>query len=232
MNEILEMEAPEPLPWEAAEKNYLDAFVKTVIGVLFSPVKSFRAMKQSGGFMQPLLFGCAGGFVGSVVTWLYQYAALQVGIEKGMQNLPPLMQGQVAGSPALGAWLIGGLIMLPVSIFMGAGIDHLMLLLLGSGKKGFETTFRVYSYAFGATSTAYLVPICGAIIEIVWHWVAKIVGYSEVHEISRVRATIAVLLPMLLCCICCLALFTVFGAFLSQENLQQLIPQHQPQVTL
>jgi hypothetical protein len=89
-------------------------------------------------------------------------------------------------------------------LFVGSAIIHLCLMLLGGATSGFEGTFRTVAYA-DATSLVRIVPVCGDLIYLVYCLVVTIIGVSEAHRISGVKATAAVLLPAVLFCCCCAA---------------------------
>jgi hypothetical protein len=105
--------------------------------------------------------------------------------------------------------------MVAVTTFVVAGILHLMLLLLGGARRGFEATFRVACYAH-ATTLLLVVPFCGAPVMMIWRIVAYVIGLAEAHQISHGKALAAVLLPLLALCCCCLGIiFSLAGAIAS-----------------
>jgi hypothetical protein len=42
--------------------------------------------------------------------------------------------------------------------------------------------------------------MCGTIASSIWNFVCMVIGLSEVHGISKARATVAILLPSIVCC--------------------------------
>ena len=84
-----------------------------------------------------------------------------------------------------------------------------MLMLVGGADKGFEATARVCSYA-QASQLAQVIPFCGGLLSLVWSLILLIVGLSTAHGISRGKAAVAVILPVVLCCAFLVAM-TFFG---------------------
>ena len=113
----------------------------------------------------------------------------------------------MASSAALfgGAGVIGFLIVLVclflVGFFIGTGIVHLVLSLLGGAKHGFEATARTFAYAYGSSAPIMAVPICGGPIAGIWALVCAIFGLAEMQETTPVKAAIAIFSPTILCCI-------------------------------
>ena len=59
-------------------------------------------------------------------------------------------------------------ILIALSVFIGAGIIHLCLMLVGGAKKSYETTLRVVCFATGSTQPLLIVPFCGGFIAGIW----------------------------------------------------------------
>jgi len=216
---------PGGVPWEGRGRlGILDALFETTREVLASPAWFFRRMPKSGGIGAPLGYAVLVGWVGLVAASFYQAILHSVGgpswpffVER------PEWAGAIA---VIEGWLgfvvqaIFAPVFITIGVFIGAGIFHLMLLLLGAARRDFEATFRVTSYA-QATAVLLLIPFCGQLVATVWAIVLYVIGLAEVHETSRGRAAAAVLLPLLLICCCCGAFLAVLlagglAAFLSQ----------------
>lgn len=207
------------IPWEDESEELISRFFSTVKLVLLEPGRAFAAMKRKG-FKTPLIFGAAGTITGFLINYAYQLL-----LNMATTGTPPPQLEQFTKLAASG-FFVGVtvaiiIILVPLALFLGAGIDHLMLLLLGGAKKGFETTFSVFSYASGATGLLNVIPFCGSLIAYIWHLVARIIGYSKAHEISGVRATIAVLLPGVLCCACAGALIAGIVSLAGYESFKE-----------
>jgi hypothetical protein len=91
-------------------------------------------------------------------------------------------------------------LMAVVTMFVSSAVYHLMLMLLGGGEQGFETTFRVVAYSMGTTSLLSIIPCCGLLLPNIVCLVFTIIGLSQAHETTGLKASAAVLLPVVLCC--------------------------------
>ncbi len=85
-----------------------------------------------------------------------------------------------------------------ILVFLKAGLIHLVLMLVGGNKLGFEATFRVAAYGEAASILAML-PFCGVFLGVMWSLFITIVGLYSIHETDPWRAVLAVVAPMALC---------------------------------
>lgn len=204
------------VPWETQrEGRILPALIETTTGVLLRPTEFFRSMPVSGGIGAPFGYAVILGYAGLLVQAVYQ-ALLRIGFGSFLAGLG--RRGEVGqllamaqGGVGFIAQVIVGPVLVIVGLFVGAGIYHLVLLLLGGARRDFEATFRVVAYAHAA-SALLVIPICGNVVAFVWGLVGVVIGLAEAHGIGRGKALAAVLLPILLICCCCGALFGVFVA--------------------
>lgn len=208
-----EAAAQEGPAWEhRGELGFLKALLETVRDVLIEPTATFSRMKQRGGFGSPLVFLLILSMVGAVVQEAYNMAFRHFG--------GTLLQGDQAN--ALMAQMrtpldsLQTIVLMPIFIVIGAflvaGIVHLCLMLVGGANRPYEATFRVLAYANGAGALFSLVPGCGALIAFVWVLVVEIIGLSEVQQIGKGRAALAILLPMIVCCGLIIAALAAGGA--------------------
>lgn len=212
-------------PWEQREQiGFATAFLETTKGVLSAPVEFFRNMPTSGGIGGPLFYGVLTGYIGLLANSVYRLVmhlisggATVVTGDSPAEKAMAMFQGGFGIGQFLLQVLIGP-ILLPIGLFIGAGIYHLMLMLLGGANKDYEATLRVCSYS-QATALFQIVPFCGPFVTIIWNLVVNVVGLSEAHGISRGKAAAAVLLPLLLCCCCLVAFaFLMAGGIASLAN--------------
>src|SRR3712207_4554514 len=111
-----------------AEFNYTDpvqSFISTVQAIVLRPVDFFRGILRQGDFINPLIFAII----------CYEVSAILGGII-----------AVALGDRGFGG-LIGNIILAPIGaaigLFIGAGIFHLLvMLIIGSRNAGFEGTFR------------------------------------------------------------------------------------------
>ena len=190
-------EAPEGLalpPWEQRETyGFLNGFYLTVKGVLLAPGRFFHRMPTHLGLAQPLLFAVVVGVLAAFVTWMWTLAG---------SSLQALLRNDVSEAlrapfVSFGLFLFSPVIV-AVGVFIKAGLFHLMLMLTGGNRLGFEATFRVAAYG-QAGSILALVPFCGSAVGALWILVVSIIGLYSIHETEPWKAIVAVLAPMVLC---------------------------------
>jgi hypothetical protein len=187
--------AGDGLPWEHREQlGFFKAYFDTVIMVLTKPGEAFAMMKKEGDLMGPMLFALIGGCAGLIVSLLLNVGLQSVGF---MAN----RQADIFGLGVVGFW---GIFVIPVLViaimFVGSGILHLCLMMLGGAKRPYETTFRVVCFSSGSTYLLYMVPFCGGMVAGVWNIVLEIIGLARAHETETGKAVMAVLLPIIVCC--------------------------------
>lgn len=181
------------------------SFISTVRGVVLNPVGFFRGMQKSGNFVNPLVFTVICAVIGGVLTGIISF-------------LSGLVFGDVGS--AFGG-LLGGIFLTPIlaviGLFIGAGILHLLAMLLIKPNAGFEATYRVGAYL----SVLYLVtwlgaiPILGILISLavsVYGIVLAVLGVREVHSTTTGRAAAVVLIPTVVLFLLGLILVALIGA--------------------
>ena len=182
-------------PWENPGA-FVQRWLDTAKSILLDPQGGFRNVRRIGGLGAPLTYYAVGAAPAILGMFLFQL----IGIGGSMI-------GSDAGPAALigGAGVIGFLIVLVclflVGFFVGTGIVHLVLSLLGGAKHGFEATARTFAYAYGSTAPIMAEPVCGGPIAGIWALVCAIFGLAEMQETTPVKAAIAIFSPMILCCI-------------------------------
>lgn len=196
------------LPWDRRQElGFFPAFFETLKLVLLNPTVAFANMKPEGGLTDPLIYAVIGGTVG----WLFYFIfSLFIGSLGALGNRDAL-----GGLFGLGFGGIFALIFFPIvltiGLFIGAGIVHLCLMLVGGAKRSYETTLRVLCYSVGSTYPLMIVPVCGGAIAGVWCLVVECVGLAQAHETTIGKAVLAVLLPLVVCCGGGFVLAVMFG---------------------
>jgi hypothetical protein len=189
------------------------ALVDTTQQVLLHPREFFTQMPVSGGVGSPLLYAVILGYLGLVATTLYGLvfnSLIGPSLHRfgprtaDLERLQALFEGWVGAV----AQLVTGPLWIVVGAFVGAGILHVILLVLGGATRDFEATFRVVCYGHALNILAVL-PFCGTFLAVGWWIVTATIGISVVHRTSTLTALCAVLLPVFVCCCCCLGVFGV-----------------------
>jgi hypothetical protein len=172
-----------------AEFRYTDpvqTFISTVRGVALQPVNFFRGILRQGDFINPLIF--------AIICW--EIAAILGGILTVLGSLAGIgvrTVGESIGAFALS--LITTPIVAAIGAFIGAGILHLLVILIvRPANTGFETTFRVVSYSSVSQLVSWIPiigPIAGAVISVI----LGIFGIRETHGTTTGKAALVVLIP-------------------------------------
>ena len=181
-------------PWERRERfGFLNALYLTIKDVLLAPGTFFHRMPSQIGLTQPLLFAVILGLVATFFHWMYTLAgsSLQVFFQ---DDLSEIMQAPVY---AFFNFLFSP-ITVSIGIFFQAGLTHLVLIILGGNRLGFEATFRVATYS-EAAAVLLMIPGCGVPLALVWSLVITVVGLYNIHEIEPWKAVVAVVLPTVVC---------------------------------
>jgi hypothetical protein len=190
---------PPPIPWEdPARTSVFERFTETIKRLATRPGEAYSRMPTTGGIGTPLLYAIVVGWIGIgfSVVWNVLFQGMWIPF------LDQAEAGLMAGFTA--AWGIGMAIVAPVlviiGVFIGAAILHLMLMIVGGAKGGFEATVRVVCYAQTAQLAA-IVPICGGLVSAIWAVVLYVIGLTTAHKTTTGKAVLAVVLPLVLCCV-------------------------------
>jgi len=208
------------LPWEhRAQLGFAKAWFDTISLLITKPSDAFTVMRPEGGLIDPLLFGLIGGCAGGIVSLLFQ------GL---FQSIPGFAgRNEALDFFGIGAWaviLIYAVLMpilVTVGLFLGSGILHLCLMMVGGANRSFETTFRVACFTAGAANLFSMIPICGGIIAAVYTIVLECIGLSRAHQTTTGKALMAIFLPLIVCCGVVVLIAVVlggFGAFFSRSQ--------------
>jgi hypothetical protein len=207
--------SPPPLPaltsgpdsgtaWERrGPGEFVAALVETTTAVLLGPTDFFRRMPVTGGIGAPFGYAVVVGYAGLLAQAIYQ-ALFRIGFGSVIAGLG--RRGEVGqllsllqGGVGFMVQVILGPIIVTMGLFLGAGLYHVVLLLLGV-------------VAYGHAASALLVlPFCGSLVAIVWWAVVLVIGFAEAHGIGRGKSLAAVLLPIVFACCCCGALAGLVG---------------------
>jgi hypothetical protein len=181
-------------PWERRERyGFLNGLYLTIKDVLLTPRTFFHRMPTQVGLAQPLYFALVLGIVAAFFGWMWSLAgsSLQMFVA---DDLAEVVKGPLYSFLAF----LFSPVTVAILVFLKAGLIHLVLMLVGGNKLGFEATFRVAAYGEAAGILA-LLPFCGSILGVLWSLFITIVGLYSIHETEPWRAVLAVIVPMVLC---------------------------------
>jgi hypothetical protein len=201
------------LPWEDPGIGGFTGFLQTISLFLTRPDEAFSRMSRTG-LGRPFFWAVIMAWLELTVMFaywaLFQFPFFFFGL--------PHLREELAEA-AIGTGLIfmigmGIFVLMPVFVAIGLAIHtcilHLMLLITGEGKGGFESTIRVICYSHTA-DLANAIPLCGGLISLVWFVALQIIGIARAHHCSYGKAALAVFLPILFCCSCVAVLFSLAG---------------------
>lgn len=206
------------LPWEERSRlGLLEALVQTIRLVITDPAEAFSRLRQDGDITSPVLFSLILSFITLLFSQVWQliFASTYRNLFRQIDGLGEAFSGP--SLPAVIGTLIVGPLIFVIVLFIGSGILHLCLMLVGATERsptGFEGTLKVYAYSQVA-GLATVVPLVGGLVTMVWAIVLEVLGFAAVHRTTQGRALGAVLIPLALCCLCGLLLAVFFGAMLS-----------------
>ena len=179
-------------PWEE-EGPFLARFWETTRGVLFEPTTFFDRMRREGGLGKPIVYHMIGFTASTILQVLYQLPIQMLASQGGDEMVFVAIFSLTCG-------VILAPVMSIVYLFLWAGIQHLMLLMLKSANFPFEATLRVFAYSYGATALVGVIPFCGGMIGWVWGIVANIIGLSRALEVPTGKAAGVGLAPVFFFC--------------------------------
>ena len=174
---------------------FIDNWYKTAKAVIFHPKEFFKKMPTTGGYKEPLVFALINIFIGSMLTVGFKIASPDAELQQALQILGIDMLKL--------SWIIVplALVLGCIGLFLFSGIAHLFLKLVGA-KKNYEATFRVFAYlsifnilASVSSINTFASNVIGFLIFLYVIYLT-IIGFSEVHKITLLRAIISVALML------------------------------------
>jgi hypothetical protein len=183
------------IPFEDRSRPFGERLLATAGKAFSDPVALFSRVEGTD-ILAPLLYGVVVGVVGMVVaaTWQILFGGF-------LSLLQPDDSAEelVASTGMIVLLVLFSPLLVAISLFISSGLYHLMLLLVGDGKRGFAVTFRAVAY--GSTPQLLgIVPFCGGIVGGIWSIVVTIIGAKTAHETDALRAIVAYFIPVVVCC--------------------------------
>jgi hypothetical protein len=181
-------------PWPPAENDsVIEAFAATWKGASLQPRTFFARMPEQGGLGAAIIYYLIIGILaaGAMLFFRLTVGPLEID-ERGLLE----QLGFMGNDEPLVDFLLSPITLL-VSLFLSAGVTHLMLLLFAGISRPFTTTARVFAYAYSPQILG-VVPYLGSIVGFIWMVVVAVAGLSAAHRISTGRAAVAVLIPLVL----------------------------------
>jgi len=186
-------------------------YFKTWTQVVFAPMEFWEELPKKIRYKEPTIFAIKtfAIMMGVVFFMLAVMAALFSGITGTIFGGTELAVLGTLGAGVFFLILLAYLVMLLLQwagLYIGAGMTHLFVLLLG-GKQRYQETFKVYSYSFAPMLIGFI-PVLGSLAGI-YSLVLMIMGVHVRQKLSVGKAIAAALLPA--------AVFILFIFFIIME---------------
>jgi hypothetical protein len=246
--EVEEIEDKGDLPgpaWEQRKQiGLFSAIAQTIHAVLFRPAETFAKMKHTGGLRSPLLYAVGINaalhaffvlipLLGALMMTPQEFQKLWGDFQEPFKQMqaqyPQLLLTLPSVSKSSYEYLLtGSLLLWPflevIGYFLGAGLLHLSLMLVGGARRPFETTFRATCYLCGSFNAVAifvnLIPgggIGGTILLMAllgygaWYFYGAMIAFKEAQETQTWRVIVAGTVASLASC----CLFMVVGVIMS-----------------
>jgi hypothetical protein len=204
-----------PIPWETPGRPAGEALIETVKLFATDMGQAFRRMPAAGDLAKPLLYAVIVGSIGPIVAQLTSIFLPNPFFQMLQERLGGGAGSELfARSAAAGVF---GIFFVPVAVvvglFIGAGIVHLCLMLVGGANSGFLATVRVMCYS-STGQLAQAVPLIGGLVAFVLVLILEVKGLETAHRTTTGKAIAAVLIPVAFCCVCVVLFVVTLGAAL------------------
>lgn len=169
--------------------------------MLVEPAAFFAGLggPRPGRVKGPLVFAIVCGVLSFPLALIAEpfnpLARGQPGIGSSFSSLYGNSPGAAVGLAVLFVLLLP--LFAVLGVYIGAAIQHLVVLLFVRERRGFWGTFPVVAYGGAAVSLFAWIPILGYLASIYGIYVTTM-GLREMHETSTTRALLAALIPALL----------------------------------
>lgn len=205
------------LPWERDPS--MDAFTETMSLVLGSPQEAFSNMRRTGGLGNPIGFLIIGTVIGQIANTIY-YGIIGGFIRAAASEAPLQVEALIlAGAIQLVGGVVMALIFAPIGTLIGAGIHHLLLMMVGGANAGYEATFRCLCFVSGSSSILFAIPCVGPLLYPFFVIIIMIHAFANAHETSGGKAAFSVLGVLFAGVVCgCGCGIMLIPAFVSAMN--------------
>lgn len=171
------------------------SFIKKVKGILFSPRKTFQELIDES-FFKTLKFYFLILLIISIFFSLIGALSFYVVLpkilgEKFFTNIP--VSYELLILLLFGFFIIGGLIF----SFITGLILHVFVKFIGGGKKSYKETIRAVMYGLTPLILFWWIPFL-QIVTPIWAFLLILIGIKKFQEISRVRAILVMVVPIVI----------------------------------
>jgi hypothetical protein len=183
--------AEPPFPWPPPrDEPVLAAFGQTWKEASFDPGRFFRRLPRTGGTGPAVLYYLVIGILVAGASLFWDVVRAPAG-----EEYDRMAELGVQFDPLV-VFLLSPLILL-LALGIAAGVTHFMLLILRGANRPFNTTIRVFAFAYSPMIFG-VVPLIGTLVGTLWMLVIAITGLAAAHETPAWKPVLAVLLPFLM----------------------------------
>lgn len=193
------------LPWdERATIGLWRAWWRTSVQLISNPGQTLSSAQAEAPLGSSMLFAMLSLVVGFGPTFLIS----------ALTTVPMALLGASRDSPMSRDLGGAGMLVMPLvfviygvvlvafqaaGVLIGAGFDHLGLMVVGAKPKSYQVSVRAYALSMGPYLIG-LVPVCGFYVFLIWSLVLRIIAQMHLHQTTAGKATAAVLLPVVVLC--------------------------------
>jgi len=184
------------VPWERLDQfGFFGGLVQTIKRAMLAPGLFFAAMPLGRGLTMPLIFFLLVSQFQVICQLFWHF--MGIGSMMDMGGEAPMAEPGAPGVGPAGSLMLFLVypVLFTIWLFVAGGILHVLLKLFGSGRAGFEGTFRAMAYS-AAPSVLAILPYVGSFAAGFWSLVIMFIGLKVIHASSFIRVLFAFLLPL------------------------------------
>lgn len=154
----------------------------------FKPDQFFVRLKGSSDTGKAFLYGLLLGSIGTIISFVWNRLFLEGLFSAFSQSGKEFFSlNSLLYSP----------ILVTIGLCIGALYFQIVLVLTRSARKDLWSTFRIICYSQSAT-IFQIIPVIGMLISMVWSAYLLMVGFHKVHGMTKMRAFVLIVLPVIL----------------------------------
>jgi len=192
--------------YEKSENSFFEKFIYSVKDLVFNPKEFFDSLTEKTNVLSAFYYFFTVILISSLFNSIWSISMMgnmrrimsQYGEEFGNQAFAQGFYSGV-GSMSIITVFLRTLIFGVIGIFIVAAIAHLILVIFGEGKYGFENTIKAFFFGY-TPNLLVIIPFCGSMIGSIWAIVLTIIGVAHLQKTSYGKAAASVLSIIILCC--------------------------------
>lgn len=185
-------------------RNKITKIAETVKGLLIDPSNTFSSIKNESFDEAQKYYINLAAIYSAISALMYAiendtfyyiigFFSYLIGLSGPIGKMAGILTGIALGIVALILIILFYLFLAIVTLFLTGAIIHIFVLILG-GKKGFRETKKTLMFCLTPALLLGLIPVVN-IIGVIWSLALAIPGLQRFHELTKARATLAVVMP-------------------------------------